>query len=166
MVEMLSNTKSGFWMFLLGAKLHIQNLDFSLPQKTNWTRFSYLDNNTTFFLNCFSPQQNKKYNSVNSSISQNMMNEQSRNIYIFCRIFLRSWIIPETSHSSCVCPHYSQIERTAITFSPLAASGLGFCSHTFANKKVHRTKHTLDFSWGQLDFSHEWCCFTWHTWVP
>lgn len=120
-----------------------------MPWKTNLTRFSYLDNNMTLFLSVFFPLQNKKYNSVNSSISQNMMNEQSRNIYIFCRIFLMSWILPESSQSSHVCSYYSWTEITVVTFS-LAVIWHVFLLTHIANKKFTEQTHTrfqLSLAW-------------------
>lgn len=119
-------------------------LFFALESKFR-TRLSYPDNSTTLFHSIFSPP-NEKYNPVSSSISQNMMNEQSRNIYIFCGIFLMSWILPESSHSSCVHSYYSLTKVTAVTFL-LTVIWLMFLLTYIENKKAHRAKHTLDFSW-------------------
>ena len=135
-------------MSLLGTHLHLLNLHFSLPQRANLKQGSAtLDNNMTLFQSgFFFCPQNKKYNSVSSSISQNMMNGQSRNIYIFCRIFLMSRILPESSHSSCVHSYYSWTEITAVTFSLFTVIWLVFLPACTENKKVHRAKYTLHFS--------------------
>jgi hypothetical protein len=91
--------------------------------------------------------QNKKYNCVSSSISQSMMNGQSRNIYIFCRIFLIIWILPKSSHFSCVSSYYSWAEVAVAMFSFLRVIWLVFLLAHIENKKVHREKHTLHCSW-------------------
>lgn len=152
-------------MFLLSAMLHILNRDFSVPQKTNWTGFSYLDNNVTLFWSVFFPPQNKKYNSVNSSISQNMMNGQSRNILHIL------WNIPEELNSTCIQPFFMRsllLQLGRRNRSRLSSGSIWprFLLAHIVNGKVPRAKHALDFSWGQLDFNPEWCCFIWHTGVP
>lgn len=126
-----------------GTCIFKSRLSFALESKFR-TRPSYPDNSMTLFQSIFSPP-NKKYNPVSSSIRQNMMNEQSRNIYIFCGIFLMSWILPESSHSSCVHSYYSLTKVTAVTF--LTVVWLMFLLIYVENKKAHRAKHTLDFSW-------------------
>ena len=107
----------------------------------------------TLFQSVFSPTQNKKYNSVSSSISQTMMNGQSRNIYIFRRIFLMSWILPESSHSSCVRSYYSWTDLTAVTFSLLVVICLVFLLTRIENENGTRSKTHAPF---QLS----WACFS------
>lgn len=131
--------------FYLAQTCTFKSMLFFVLESKFKTRLSYPDNNITLFQSIF-PPRNKKYNSVSSSISQNMMNEQSRNIYIFCRIFLMNWILPESSHSSCVHSYYSWAEVAAVTFL-LTVIWHVFLLTFIKNKKTHRAKHTLDFSW-------------------
>lgn len=104
------------------------------------TRFGIPENNPFFFQRADFSLQNKKYNCVSSSISQNMMNEQSRTIYIFCRIFLMSWILPKSRHASCVSFYYNWTEITGPIFLLLDSSGFYFC--LFRLKTTTKTKAT------------------------
>lgn len=142
----------------------------SLSLRTNYKQGSALQKRIHFFPNVLIfPSQNKKYNCVSSSISQNMMNEQSRTIYIFCRIFLMSWILPKSRHASCVSFYYNWAEITQPMFLCLDSSGFYFCLYglkTTTKTKETRNKIHTRVQLGSACFQPHWRCFLWNISVP